>query len=193
MKSHLKVKVFALSAEMSYIHRQEHKWKNKARYARQKVADFARVANALHVEAQRSVDYAESNFWSQRNHRKFLKLDARTAHLAYGCMRGVPYSKMEVLCYGPLKGFGSSEPDWKAIEQMVERFAKDEPSPQDYMQRFAEWITEAKKWYEGNEKRILQAAESRALWKARLERSTALKDNPEFNNPEKANEANSSS
>jgi len=69
-------------------------------------------------------------------------------------MRGVAYSQMEVMCYGPLKGYGSSEPDWKSIESMIERFSKDETAPQEWMQKYAEWFAAAKVWYEGNTERI---------------------------------------
>lgn len=146
MRSHLKVKVFALAAEMTYIRRQEQKWKDRARFARQK-------------QKSNSVEYAEKNFWSQRSHRSGLKLEARNTHLAYGYMKGVPYAKMEHVCYGPLKGWGSSEPNWAAIEAMVERFSKDEDNPQDAMQKFAEWLAEAKTWYEGNLDRIKEINE----------------------------------
>jgi len=69
-------------------------------------------------------------------------------------MRGVAYSQMEVMCYGPLKGYNVSEPDWKSIESMVERFSKDETSPQLFMQSYSEWVEAAKVWYEGNTERI---------------------------------------
>lgn len=140
MKSHLKVKVVSMSAEMTYIRRQEAKWKARAKYARQK-------------QKQQSVEYAEKNFWSHHEHRYVLKVEARIAHLAYGALKGTPYSQMEYYCHGWRKGYAGSEPDWKAIEITVERFTKDEPSPQDHMQRFAEWLAEAKAWYEGNDKR----------------------------------------
>jgi|SRR5882724_1281901 len=142
MRSHLKVKVFTLAAEMTYIRRQEEKWKTHAKFARQKQNKAISLA------------YAERAFWSHRDHRYALKEDARSSHLAYGCMRGIPYSKMENLCYGPLKGYGSSEPNWKHIETMVEKFSKDEDSPQLFMQAFAEWLEAAKVWYEGNPERI---------------------------------------
>lgn len=141
MRSHLKVKVFTLSAEMTYIHRQEIKWKKRAKYAREK------FGSALKAETQ---------LWSHRDHRYGLKTDARICHLAYGCLRGIPYSAMENICYGPLKGFGGSEPDWEAVETTVERFTKDEGSTQDTMQKFAEWLADAQRWYEGNPKRIKQ-------------------------------------
>lgn len=162
MKSHLKVKVFSLTNEMTYIRRQEEKWKSKARAARQKVVDFAKASNgAVHVQAQASVEYCEANFWSQRGHRENLKNDARHTHLAYGCMRGTPYQRIETISYGPMKGYGSYEPRWEDISAMIERFAKDEPNQQELNQRAAEWITDAKVWYEGNEARIKQ------MWKLR--------------------------
>lgn len=139
MKSHIQVKVASLAAEMKIIHRLEIKWKARARRARKKVNDAS---------------YHESNFWTLRHHRNNLKLEARSTHLAYGYMRGRSYSQMEQICYGPLKGYGSTEPNWKAIEEMVERFTKGETSPQDYMQKFAEWLADAKAWYESNPKRI---------------------------------------
>lgn len=148
MRSHLKVKVFTLAAEMTYIRRQEEKWKNKARFAR------ARQKAMLTEKGMLSQSYAENAFWSHRLHRYGLKEDARSTHLAYGCMRGIPYEKMENLCYGPLKGYGSSEPDWKSIESMIERFSKDETSPQLFMQSYSEWLEAAKVWYDGNPERI---------------------------------------
>lgn len=158
MRSHLKVKVFALSAEMTFIRKQEEKWKLRAKYARQK-------------QNEQSAAYAEKNFWSQRSHRDDLKREARVAHLAYGYMRGVPYAKMENICYGPLKGFGGYEPWWSKIEAMVERFSKDETNPQDMMQKFAEWMAEAKIWYDGNKGRIKQ------LWADKeIERQRKLAD-----------------
>lgn len=143
MKSHLKVKVYSLMTEMTYIRRQEEKWKTKARIARQR-------------QKENSVEYAESNFWTNHWHRHGLKGDARVAHLAYGCMRGVSYARMENICYGPLKGMGGSEPNWTKIEATVERFSRDEPQPQNYMQAYAEWLADAKKWYEGNRDRITE-------------------------------------
>lgn len=158
MKSHIQVKVASLAAEMKIIHRLEIKWKAKARRARKKVNDAA---------------YHESNFWTLRHHRNNLKLEARSTHLAYGYLRGRSYAQMEQICYGPLKGYGSTEPNWKAIEEMVERFTKYETSPQDYMQKFSEWLADAKAWYEGNPKRIRLLEADRPNRIARLKQATA--------------------
>lgn len=151
MLSHLKVKVFTMSAEMTYIRRQEEKWKNRARYARQKQAGLETPS----VSSRDPIAYAEANFWSQHWHRAGLKTEARITHLAYGAMKGVPYSQMEIVCYGPLKGFGGEEPNWVKISATVERFSKDEPDSQAIMQKFAEWLADAKLWYEGNPERII--------------------------------------
>lgn len=161
MKSHLKVKLYTLTTEMSYIRRQEEKWKNKARLARQK-------------EARDRVTYAEQNFWSQRWHRKDLKTVARTTHLAYGAMKGIPYSSMEYICYGAwnlmddpaasyYKGYNREKPDWNSIAETVERFSRDEPNKVEIMQRFGEWLADAKAWYEGNPARIMEFNSEEAM------------------------------
>jgi len=61
MRSHLKVKVFTLAAEMTYIRRQELKWKERAKYARARQKTLLAI-----VENQKAVSsqaYAENNFW----------------------------------------------------------------------------------------------------------------------------------
>lgn len=158
MKSHLRVKVHSLSHEMRYIRRQENKWKERAKHARQRAKSHP---SAVDEGEARRLAYFEGNFWSLRNHRTGMKTDARNSHLAYGCMRGMPYSRMEQLCYGVYKGHGVKEPQWGKIEAMVQRFSKDEPNPQEFMQRFAQWLEEAKAWYEGNESRIPAARDKR--------------------------------
>lgn len=159
MKSHLKVKVCSLSMEMTYIRRLEEKWKTKARIARQKAKDTS---------------YHESNFWSLRHHRNDLKVAARTTHLAYGAMRGVPYSKMEFISLACIKGYNRAEPDWAGIEATVDRFSKDEPNQQDIMQKFAEWVSDAKAWYEANPQRIEKARDVRkTIYEAQ-------RNNPEY-------------
>lgn len=154
MKSHLKVKLYSLTTEMTYIRRQEAKWKEKAKAARAK-------------QKAQAVDYCEQNFWSHRNHRTDLKDIARTTHLAYGAMKGIPYARMEYICYGAwdlmdepaasfYKGYNREAPDWNTIAETVERFSRDEPNKVEIMQRFGEWLADAKAWYEGNPERIME-------------------------------------
>jgi len=159
-----------MSAEMTYIRRQEIKWKAKARYARQRQKENSVSAKPYPLQQK----YAEDNFWTHRQHRIDMKYEARTAHLAHGCIKGIPYSKMEQLCYGVFKGYGTTEPDWGKIEAMILRFTVDEPNPQDFIQRFGQWLADAKIWYEGNKKRIPVAKEVRAA------RRLALQNDQEF-------------
>ncbi|KAH0548324.1 hypothetical protein GP486_007986 [Trichoglossum hirsutum] len=134
---------------MTYIRRQERKWKKRARIARQK---------------QRSSEaYLMANFASMQQHRYGLKKDARIAHLAYGCMKGVPYEDMEYICYGQMKGYGSTEPNWDAVMSTVERFAKDEPTKTQIMQQAERWLSEAKQWFENNTQRIGWMNEAKEL------------------------------
>lgn len=182
MKSHLQVKVYSLSKEMTYIRRTEEKWKNRARYARHKQAKALKDAHGHPVTALQGaqgivevsadpIAYAERNFWTNRLHRVALKAEARTTHLAYGCMKGVPYSRMEAYCHGWRKGHGSTEPDWMAISDMVERFSKGEPDPQAIMQKLSEWLESAHLWFEGNPNRWLIIEQNkpaeRAKWIAK--------------------------
>ena len=151
MRSHLKVKVVSLSSEMTYIRRQEEKWKERARIARKKV---------------NNATYAEMNFWTLREHRTELKVHARTAHLAYGFMKGVAYREMEAYCHGWRPGCRTSEPDWTRIAETVERFARGEhDSTQAIMQRFAEWLEAAKEWFAGNGERWEAKQKRRELFK----------------------------
>ena len=166
MKSHLKVKVYSLSAEMAYIHRQEEKWKQKAKWARIRQKAQADEKNL------KAIAYCETNFQTLRDHRNSMRPDARHTHLTYGFMRNVPYSKMEFICYGVLKGYGSSEPNWERIEQMVARFSGDETVP-NVMQKFSEWLDNAKKWYEGNEARIKDFHNTQAIIREALKRDAA--------------------
>jgi len=167
MKSHLQVKVFSMAAEMTYIRRKEDQWKARAKIARQRqqlLSDPEKKEKAASSQA-----YAENAFWSLRGHREDMKIEARTTHLAYGFMKGRSYEQMEHICYGQLKGYGSTEPQWGRIEARVERFTKDESIPQDWMQRFTQWLEAAKVWYEGNKQRI------EAFNKGRPARLEALK------------------
>lgn len=147
MRSHLKVKVYTLGAEMTYIRRQEEKWKSKARAARQR-------QKQNDEKAASAVVYCEDNFWSQREHRKGLKSEARWSHLAYGFMRGRDYQQMEFICYGDVKGYNREAPNWERIEEIITKFSKDEPDQRDIMQRFGEWLAAGKVWYDANPDRI---------------------------------------
>jgi hypothetical protein len=151
MRSHLKVKVRSFMAEMHGIHRDEIKWKAKAKAARQREKQQADTKTAG------AIQYCENNFWSLRWHRAGMKSEARWSHLAYGFFRGRAYQQMENICYGEVegyKGYNREAPNWGRIEEIITKFSKDEPNMQDIMQRFGAWRAAAVTWYEGNEQRI---------------------------------------
>jgi hypothetical protein len=154
MKCHLQVKVATLAAEMSYIHRKEIKWKERARHAR------------LKADRDKTL-YAEEAFWSMRYHRKDLKSEARWSHLAYGFMRGRSYPEMEFISYGGIKGYNREVPNWERIEEIVVKFSKDEPDPGGIMQKFGEWLAAAKVWFDANPQRIEDAKKERGALAAR--------------------------
>lgn len=65
-----------------------------------------------------------------------LRQESRSAHLAYGFIRGKPYVSMERMCYRP-------HPDWKRIAELVGLHMAGEPAT--VRQRFANWLDDAKK------------------------------------------------
>lgn len=182
MRSHLKVKVFSLAAEMSFIRRQELKWKDKARAARQR--EKINSNPEIKERAAGAVTYCENNFWSQRNHRDHMKADARWSHLAYGFMKGRSYSQMEYICYGDVKGFGSTAPNWGRIEEIVAKFSQDEPELPAIMQKFSEWKADALVWYDDNPSRITRVNLARETIRA------GIANNAEYQAARKADHEN---
>lgn len=85
---YLKIKLKSLAAEAAIIRREENKLKR-----------------AHHGEETYGLTY----------HRKYVvRKEARYTGLAYGFLRGLPYSKIEI---EPKR-----EPDWKYVKSMVQRY-----------------------------------------------------------------------
>ena len=72
---------------------------------------------------------------SLRDHRRFrVRRAARHNHLAYGCMRGVPYAAME--------GKSRKVPDWNEVMSVVKRFgARGEAASA----RYRDWLEAARR------------------------------------------------
>lgn len=84
---HLRVKVKSLAAEASIIRQEEH-----------------RVRGLLR--------------WGLQQHRKtVVRRAARESLLAYGCLRGIPYGRMERMC--------RNDPDLGAVSVAAKRFGGD--------------------------------------------------------------------
>ncbi len=83
-----------------------------------------------HEEMRARAAKARDGFHSLRNHRlEKVRKECRHSHLAYGFLRDVPYRRMEQSCH--------TEPDWKAVQSLIERFA--EGDLRDHRQRFSSW------------------------------------------------------
>lgn len=86
-----------------------------------------------------------ASYASLREHRRaVVGPTARVSLLAYGFLRGKPYTKLEPS--------NSREPDWNDVWKVAERFAAPsggrlaEADHKDLAQRWASWKAEAKKY-----------------------------------------------
>jgi hypothetical protein len=83
----MKVRIKELAQEAKFIRLEENKIKKEKEYLKQKFPD---AIEGLH--------YSDlcSDFWKLKSHRKVnVGEAARAAQLAYGFLRGIPYSEIE--------------------------------------------------------------------------------------------------
>jgi hypothetical protein len=115
MKVYLKVKVTSLAEEARIIRR------------------IARKVRAAHDRKRHPGDVPPQAWFGLNAHRTFdVRREARSSHLAYGFLRGVPYRAMEEKAH--------EAPNWKRVEQLVTKYG--EGDPRERMQRFSEWKEE---------------------------------------------------
>ena len=116
----LKIKVTSLAAEIKLIRENERRLKRMAREA---------------TNPEYAAQFRKS-FWSLRDHSETIcEPIAREAQLAYGFLRGIPYSKMEKKRY--------TDPRWDQIERSI---VKHGGMPEQILkQRFEQWKQEAGK------------------------------------------------
>lgn len=100
--------------------------------------------------AQEIVDEAFLKYWNlYEHHVKKLRVQARISHLAYGFLRGVPYSAMEQSTHDSAGFFEDFTKDMAVREKKtfdhVKREAKkfSEFNDNDFAQKWAEWYDEA--------------------------------------------------
>lgn len=96
----LKVKLMSLAAEAKIIRREEQRAKRGYRWAKLERNFLLQENEARDGEKVKEVEEKgrqyTSTFWSLRNHRKGVVAEAaRSALLAYGFLRGRPYSALE--------------------------------------------------------------------------------------------------
>jgi hypothetical protein len=114
-KTYLKIKLMSLAAEAKIIRRQEQKLVKRRRQLRaagKEVPETSDVLVSLH------------------NHRTLdVRSEARSAHLAYGYLRGTPYRAMEWRCED------YHQPKWKRVLEIVNKFG----SMKHTAEALAEW------------------------------------------------------
>ena len=146
MKAYLKIKIKSLAAEATMIHREERKH-NPGHRARVRARRLLEGKTKIdHPGTLASMDFHRSRafrllknppteadmkaFWGLRHHRMWdVRSESRSSHVAYGFLRGLPYSRIEANT--------KSEPDWSRVEALVKKYGEDDP--RDRMQRFSEW------------------------------------------------------
>lgn len=132
MTIELKVKARTLAAEARIIRGYERAMVKKhaamVERRRAKSEDEQAVINALHGHRVAHL----------RNHRcTIVRREARSTHLARAFLKGMPYHRVEDVCY--------TKPDFDEVERMALHFGADHPGEQiNLKQKFAEWVSEFK-------------------------------------------------
>jgi hypothetical protein len=99
----------------------------RTRHLKIKVKNCAEEAHIIRKEEQKTYGMER---WNLQHHRKtHLRRITRLNQLAYGFLRGIPYSAMESKT--------ATDPSWEAVEGIAMRFGGD---PEE----FGLWLSEAK-------------------------------------------------
>jgi len=157
---HLKIKLKSLTAEARIIKKEEGKLKrfidflNERPHKKHKKDEKKPEPRVFKLpeNAKELLDNAYLDRWNLRDHRRaVLRREARNTHLAYGAIRGIPYSEMESKAF--------NFPDLKEVERMVLRYGKGGHNA--LLSLFAKWQEEAITHYnkEGNKNRDKKAIE----------------------------------
>lgn len=71
----------------------------------------------------------------QEHRRGIVREEARHTHIAYGFLKGMPYTKIEQK--------PKSEPNWDRVAKMILKYGPytqwGEPSPQQFAEEFTRW------------------------------------------------------
>lgn len=118
-KTYLKIKLMSLAAEAKIIRRQE-----------QKLVKRRRQLRAAGRDVPNDIGGLSDVLVSMHNHRTLeVRREARSAHLAYGYLRGTPYRAMEWRCED------YHQPNWKRVLEIVNKFG----SMKHTAEALAEW------------------------------------------------------
>lgn len=132
MSVYLRVKIYTLAQEARIIRKYERRRKIAIRaeqkFGVENVLPIAEWTAAAAVEVERL-----------HNHRcGVVRPEARASHLVANFFRGTALKAAEAKSYEP--------PDWPKMTKMVERFRPETSTPQEILQRFAEWKDAAGEW-----------------------------------------------
>lgn len=142
MKIYLKIKIKSLAAEATMIHREERRQNpgHRARVrARRMLAGKTKIADneLANLDARRScaarilkIKPNMDAFWGLRHHRQYdVRGECRSAHVAYGFLRGLPYKRIEAKT--------KTDPNWSRVEDLIKKYGDGDIRVR--LQRFAEW------------------------------------------------------
>lgn len=139
MKAYLKIKIKSLASEIRDIRRDERKQNLNAR-GRQRIVraltiginhnteggDGVAVPNVDRQRLEKKLARSRARLSNPkvlavqkglREHRLELRSHSRSAHLAYGFLRGTSYGSMEQNA--------RHSPDWPAVKRLVEKFSEE--------------------------------------------------------------------
>ncbi len=110
-------------------------------HLRIKIKNLADEARSIREEARKTSGDVK---WGLNDHRKtVVRTHARHNLLAYGLLRGIPYSVMELKCHTP--------PNLATVEKHAKQFGGDENT-------IAVWIAEAKTYLKCQKEEALKLA-----------------------------------
>lgn len=137
MRVYLKIKIKSLAFEAADIHREEREQNPGARgriRARRALARLNDLTDGQRKRLERRLVAPNVNrmaaFWGLRDHRQnVVRPEARATLIAYGFMRGLPYSRIEAS--------SRTSPNWKRVEELVKKYGEGHIN--DRMSAFQAW------------------------------------------------------
>jgi hypothetical protein len=162
----LQIKVKSLASEAAYIRKVEEKqqrikdFESQAgvrrgsgwfRHGPEQKRPEPRVYPEPREDTQEVYDEATVKFFNLHRHRTHeLRKAARISHLAYGFLRGTPYSEIENKTHDRLDTFEDQHKEFKErrifdlVRREAKRFAPSDMDIRVFAQKWAEWIEDAK-------------------------------------------------
>lgn len=129
--THLKIKIMTLTYESRLIRKEERKALARGRYWKVMGHPEAGSQGNDPFLSGRMMEESYRTFEGLQEHRKgTVRHASRLNPLAYGFLKGQPYSSMESRC--------CAAPDFKAIEKIARRFGAYE-----HKTRWADWLSAA--------------------------------------------------